>query len=161
MATNPSPDLVLTPLNGSARTVSQWVTTFHLVFVALDPYSRESKWILPTAARILLTFQEADCRIAWLATADPDKCRSVLGDRADDILTFSDPDRTAVNGFGLERLPALVHVAMDGTLVDAVEGWDPPRWREITVRLAKMMAWLPPTVPVASDPAPFGRLVAK
>lgn len=159
---NPSPDLMLAPLAGEPRSVRQWVTTFHLVFVAIDPYSKESRWILPTATRILLTFQEADCRIAWLATAEPDKCRSVLGSRADDILTFADPDRTAVRGFGLERLPALVHVANDATLVDAVEGWEPLRWRELTVRLAKMMAWLPPTVPLGSDPAAFsGALVPR
>lgn len=155
MASDPAPDLVLTPIAGDGRTVGQWTTTFHLVFVALDPYARESRWIVPTAARILLTFQEADCRIAWLATADADRCRSFLGRWADEILTFPDPDRSAVRGLGLERLPALVHLANDGSLVGAAEGWDPPRWREITVRLAKMMAWLPPTVPLAGDPAPF------
>lgn len=155
MVANPPPDLVLTPMNGEGRTISQWTTTFQLVFVALDPYARESRWILPTAARILLTFREADCRIAWLATADGDRCRSFLGRWAGEMLTFTDPDRVAVAGLGLGRLPALVHLANDGSLVDAAEGWDPARWRAITVRLAKMMAWLPPSVPLASDPAPF------
>ncbi|MEO6121834.1 MAG: hypothetical protein ABIW46_02265 [Acidimicrobiales bacterium] len=148
-------DLILTPINGEGRSISQWTTTFHLVFVALDPYARQSRWLLPTAARILLTFREADCRIAWLATADADKCRSFLGPWADEVLTFTDPERTVVRDLGLERLPALVHLANDGSLVDAAEGWDPARWREITKRLAKMMAWLPPTVPLTSDPAPF------
>ncbi len=155
MVTNPPPDVVLTPINGDGRSIAQWTTTFHLVFVALDPYARESRWLLPTAARILLTFQEADCRIAWVATADPGTCRSFLGRWADEILTFADPERAAVRGLGLERLPALVHLANDGSVVGAAEGWDPLRWREVTVRLAKMMAWLPPTLPLAEDPAPF------
>jgi hypothetical protein len=161
MPTTPPPDLVLTPVNGAGRTVSEWTTTFHLVFVAIDPYARESRWLLPTAASVLLTFQEADCRIAWLATADAHKSRSFLGRWADEILTFVDPDRAAVAGFGLERLPAIVHVANDGSLVDAAEGWDPARWREVTKRLAKMMAWLPPTVPLAGDPAPFEGALAR
>ncbi|MGH9156645.1 MAG: hypothetical protein ACRD1K_12595 [Acidimicrobiales bacterium] len=155
MVPDPPPDLVLTPLKGVGRTISQWTTTFHLVFVALDPYARQSRWILPTAARVLLTFEEADCRIAWLVTGDAGKCRSFLGAWADEILTFADPERAAVASLGLERLPALVHLANDGSVVDSAEGWDPMRWREITKRLARMMAWLPPTVPLAGDPAPF------
>lgn len=155
MAVTPAPDLVLTPLRGEGRSLSQWTTTFHLVFVAVDPYARQSRWIVPTAARVLLTFQEADCRIAWVSTAEAGKTREVLGRWADEILTFVDPERAVVRALGLERLPALVHLANDGSLVDAHEGWDPMRWREITVRLAKMMAWLPPHIPAAGDPAPF------
>ena len=155
MATDPPPDLELTPINGAPRTVRQWLTTFHLVFVALDPFTNESAWILPTASRILVTFQEADCRIAWLVTATPDECRLFLGPWAREILTFADPDRTAVKGFGLERLPALVHLGIDGSVIGAAEGWDPVRWRAITTKLAKMMSWLPPVVPATGDPGPF------
>lgn len=160
MPTNPPPDLILTPLNGAPRALSEWVTTFHLVFVALDPYGRESQWLLPTAARILLNFQEADCRVAWLATADTAKSRTFLGRWAEEILTFVDPDRAAAKAFGLQRVPALVHVALDGSVIGAAEGWDPMAWRAVTQNLAKMMAWLPPTVPLGNDPAPFaGALV--
>lgn len=155
MAVDPSPDLLLRPLTGPARTVRQWLTTFHLVFVAVDPFARQSAWIVPTAARILSTFDQADCRVAWLATGGPDDCRRLLGRWASEILTFIDPDREAVNAFGITRLPALVHLGIDGTIVGACEGWDPLKWREITTRLAKMMAWLPPTIPLPADPGPF------
>lgn len=155
MASDPPPDLLLTPLNGRGRSVSQWLTTFHLLFVAVDPYARQSRWIVPTAARVLSAFEQADCRVAWLVTGPPMECRRLLGRWASEILTFSDPDREAAEGFGLARLPALVHLGIDGTIVGACEGWDPPAWREITQRVAKMMAWTAPTIPLPSDPQPF------
>ena len=156
MASNPPPDLTLTPINGKSRTVRELLTTFHLVFVALDPFTNESAWVLPTAARILTNFNEADCRVAWLmAGATPQECRQFLGPYASSILTFADPDRTTVKGFGLERLPALVHLGINGEIVGAAEGWNPPEWRAITDRLAKMMSWLAPVIPLAKDPGPF------
>lgn len=155
MATDPPPDLTLAPINGEPRTLRQWLTMFHLVFVAVDPFTPESAWILPTAARILLDFQEADCRVAWLVTGAPEECRAFLGPMAVELLTFSDPDRAAVKGFGLERLPALVHLGIDGTIEGSVEGWDPPAWRAVTNNLAKMMSWLPPMVPAPGDPGPY------
>lgn len=155
MATNPPSDLTLTPINGAGRSVAQLLTTFHLCFVALDPFTNESAWILPTAARILQTFEQADVRVAWLVTATPAECRMFLGPWAREILTFADPDRTAVKAFGLERLPAIVHLAMDGTVVNAAEGWSPPAWKRVTDHLAKITAWRAPSLPAPADPGPF------
>ena len=155
VAANPDPNLTLAPIQGAPHTVSQWLTTFHLVFVAVDPAARETTWILPTAERVLRQFYEADCRVAWLVAGDPEDCRELLGSRADDLLVFADPDRTAIAAFGLERLPALVHLGTDGTVVGAAEGWDPMEWRAVVTRLAKDMAWLPPVIPVPGDPGPF------
>ena len=155
VASDPPLDLSLEPLNGPPRTVEQWLTVFHLVFVALDPFTYESAWLLPTANRILLTFQEADCRIAWLVAGTPEECRQFLGPLSQEILTFSDPDRTAIKAFGLERLPAVVHVGTDGSVIGAAEGWDPPAWRSVVNNLAGMMAWKAPTIPVAGDPGPY------
>jgi len=156
VATDPPPQLVLTPIRGKPRTVRELLTTFHLVFVALDPFTNESAWILPTAARILTVFDQADCRVAWLvAGATPEECRMFLGPWAEQMLTFADPDREAVKAFGLERLPALVHLGIDGTIVGAAEGWKPAEWRAVTDRLAKMMSWRAPAIPSPRDPAPF------
>jgi hypothetical protein len=155
VASDPPPDLGLTPLNGPSRTVTQWLTTFHLFFVAVDPFTNESAWILPTARRILLNFEEADCRVAWLVAGTPEECVLFLGPWSREILTFADPDRTAIRGFGIERLPAVVHVANDGTVVGSAEGWDPAEWRDVTNQLAKEMGWLAPPVPRPGDPAPF------
>src|SRR3954454_15572345 len=113
VATNPPADLTLTPLNGPRRTVAQLLTTFHLCFVALDPFTNESAWILPTAARILTVFAEADVRISWVVTSTAEEARTFLGPWAREILTFADPDRSAVKAFGLERLPAMVYLGMN------------------------------------------------
>ena len=152
---NPAPDLHLAPLEGEAHSLAQWLTNFHLVFVAVDPNDRASSWILPTAERVLTQFYEADCRVAWLVAGDADEARAFLGPRAERLLAFADPDRTAIAGFGIERLPALVHLGTDGSVVGAAEGWQPSEWRAVVNRLAKDMAWIPPVLPEPSDPGPF------
>ncbi|MEA3077569.1 MAG: hypothetical protein QOF60_2477 [Actinomycetota bacterium] len=155
MASDPPSDLVLSPINGTARTMEQWLTMFHLVVIVLDPYTNESSWILPTASRVIQTFEQADCRLALLLTASAADCRRFLGPMADQVLTFADPDRAAVKAFGLSRLPAIIHVAMDGTIVNAAEGWHPAQWRTLTEALAKKMSWSAPSIPTAADPGPF------
>jgi hypothetical protein len=155
VARDPSPDLVLTPIRGRPRTVGQLLTTFHLLFVALDPFTHESAWLLETAARILQVFEQSDCRVAWLVTATDEECRTFLGPWADELMTFADPDRAAVKEFGLERLPALVYVGMNGKVEGVAEGWHPLEWRAVTDRLAKRLSWLAPVTPGPKDPGPF------
>jgi hypothetical protein len=155
VARDPSPDLVLTPIQGKARTVEQLLITFHLLFVAIDPFTNQSAWILPTAGRILQTFEQADCRIAWLVTATAGECRQFLGPWARAMMTFADPDRVAVKEFGLERLPALVHLGMQGKVEGAAEGWHPAEWKAVTDRLAKTLSWQGPNFPTSKDPGPF------
>lgn len=155
MPSDPPGDLLLTPLGRAGRTVSQWLTTFHLLVIALDPYTNESAWILPTANRITKTFEQADVRVALLVAADERDCRRFLGPIADEVLTFADPDRTAIKAFGFEHLPAIVHLAMDGTIVNAAEGWQPMQWRKVCDHLARHMRWTSPVIPDAKDPGPF------
>jgi hypothetical protein len=135
--------------------VGQLLTTFHLLFVALDPFTHESAWLLETAARILQVFEQADCRVAWLVTATAEESRTFLGPWAEEIQTFADPDRAAIKEFGLERLPALVHVGMHGKLEGVAEGWHPLEWRAVTDRLAKVLSWQGPVTPGSKDPGPF------
>lgn len=155
MATDPPPDLVLTPINGVGRSVRGWLTTFHLFFVAVDAGSERSAWLVPTAARVLTGYEEADCRVAWLVAGAPDDARRLLGRWASEILTLVDPDYTAIRAFGLSSLPAAVHLGMDGTVVNAVEGWDPPGWKALTTRLSEIVGWSRPIIPGPRDPAPF------
>ncbi|MET0802509.1 MAG: hypothetical protein ABW009_01320, partial [Acidimicrobiales bacterium] len=129
MTTQAPPDLELAPLAGEARPLSEWVTNFHLVLVVLDPYTNESAWLLETAGRILENFDGADCRVAWLVTADDDDAKAFLGPWADRILTFVDPDRKAVKALELDEVPALVHIGGNLALIGKAEGWDPVEWR--------------------------------
>jgi hypothetical protein len=148
-------DLTVTALGGEPRTLEEWVTTFHLVMVAIDPYTDQSAWILDTAARILDDFVESDCRVGWLVAADAEDARTFLGPWADRFLTLIDPDRSVVKGLGLERLPALVHVRQDLAVVGVAEGWHPSEWRSITDNLGRIMSWSRPVLPVPGDPTPF------
>lgn len=152
---NPALDMRLAPLDGEDRSIAQWLTTFHLVFVAVDPSQPTSQWILPTAERVLTNFYEADCRVAWLVAGDSEEAKDFLGDLTDRLLVFTDPERQAIAGFGISHLPALVHLGTDGSVVGAAEGWEPTEWRAVVNRLAKDMAWIPPTLPELSDPGPF------
>jgi hypothetical protein len=154
VAGNPPPDLVLTPLRGKPRTVEQLLTTFHLLIVALDPFTDQSAWILPTATRILQVFEQADCRVSWLVAGSPDECRQFLGPWSEEIMTFSDPDRTAIKAFGLHHLPAVILVRMDGA-VAAAEGWRPMEWRKVTDEAARLTGWRAPKYPEPRDPGAF------
>lgn len=155
VASHPPPDTILRPINGPARPLSQFLTTFHLVLVVLDPYTHESAWIMETAGRVLTTFSQADCRVGWLVAGDPDECRAFLGPWAQRFSTFSDADRAMIKGLGLERLPALVHLGMDATVIASAEGWHPGEWRALTDRAARMLHWKGPQLPTAHDPAPY------
>lgn len=155
MATAPPADTELTPLDGDARPLAEWLTTFRLVTVVIDPFTWESSWILDTAGRVLRTFADADCRVSWLVTGDAAQARQFLGPWADEILTFADPDRTVVKALGLEHLPALVHIAQDGTLIGVAEGWDAAEWHEVTQELSRLLSWSNPVLPAHGDPGPF------
>ena len=155
MATDPPADLTLTPLNGDARPVAGWITTFHLAVVVLDPFTNESSWLLETSGRILMHFTGADCRAAFLVTGTADEARQFLGPWADKVLTFSDPDRTAVKALGLNELPAFLQIRGDLHVAAAAEGWDPMEWRTVANALAKNMSWSAPLIPTEGDPSPY------
>jgi hypothetical protein len=155
VATNPPLDLVLAPLGAEARPLEEWLTTFHLATVVLDPYTNESSWILHTAQRILEGLRGADARVNFLVTADERDTRAFLGPLVEDFLVFVDPDRTAVKALGLTELPAFLLIRVDGTVVAAAEGWTAPSWRAVADEITALTAWRSPDIPVLGDPGPF------
>jgi len=148
-------DVPLTSLQGDTRPISEWLTTFQLALVVVDPYTHEAAWILPTAARILTTFAEADCRTAFVVTGPAEDARQFLGPWVNELMVFVDEDRLAVKGFGLDSLPAFVHVDQNHAIVSKAEGWDPAEWRAVATELARVTSWRRPTIPDHDDPAPF------
>ena len=148
-------DLTLTTLRGQSHTLLEWLTTFHLVTVLLDPYTSESAWLLPSVARILRVYDEADCRVALLVTCTAEEAHQFLGPYAKEFLTFADPDRTVVKGLELDRLPALVHIRQDLSIAGSAEGWHPPEWRAVTDNLSRAMSWSKPSIPAPRDPGAY------
>jgi hypothetical protein len=155
VATDPPADLTLAPINGEPRTIAEWVTTFQLAAVVLDPFTNESAWIIDTAGRLLTHFREADCRVAFIVTGTADDARQFLGPWADKVLTFADPERATVKGLGLNELPAFVQVRGDLHLAASAEGWDPQEWQQVATSLAENMSWSAPLVPAQGDPSPY------
>ena len=155
VATDVPADLVLSPIAREARTVAEWTTMFHLAIVVLDPYTYESSWILDTGTRILRDYAAADCRVAFLVTADEDDTTQFLGPLLQEFLAFTDPERVAVKSFGLELLPAFVHINQHHAVEATAEGWNPDDWREVAENLSTRMSWTTPVIPAAGDPAPF------
>ena len=155
VAKDPSADLELTPLGGEARPLSDWLTTFHLATVALDPYTNESAWILPTATRILEGLRGSDARVNLLVTAPEDDARAFLGPMVRQFLVFVDDDRSVVKSLGLETLPAFVFIRVDSTVPAAAEGGTRRSGVTSPRSIASTTAWQPPDIPMIGDPGPF------
>jgi len=155
MATAPPHEIELNPLQGDPRPLGDWVTTFHLAVVVLDPFTHESSWIIDTAARILASYNAADVRTAWLVTGTDEQARQFLGPMAEEFLTFADPERAFIKGLALDSLPAFVHIDHALNVVGAAEGWNPPEWRAVASTLSEQMSWSRPSIPEDGDPTPY------
>ena len=82
---NPNLDVTLAPINGDARPLREWLTTFHLASFVLDPYTNESSWILETAARIMRQYKGAAVRVNFLIACGAEDAKTFLGPLADDL----------------------------------------------------------------------------
>ncbi len=155
------PDLTLTPLDvrsgglGTGRALNEWLTTFHLASVVLDPYTNESSWILRTATRILEELRGSHARINFLVTASADDTIQFLGPLTEQFLVFCDPDRSAVRAMQLAELPAFAFIRVDGVLAAKAEGWDPEGWERVGDAVAEVTKWSGLSLPAPGDPGPF------
>ena len=155
MANSPDINTPLTSLDGSSRTLREWVTTFHLLLIVVDPYTHESSWIVNTAGRILRSFKDADCRGGWMVTGTAEHSKEFLGPWSSEILTFVDPNLNFVRHIGIESTPAIVHFDQSPKIVGSAEGWEPQEWKEIVSNLADVMSWSKPIIPDSDDPSPY------
>ncbi len=153
------PELTLTPLVdgaiGQSRPLMDWLTTFHLASVILDPYTNESSWILRTATRILEPFRGSDARINLIVTSGPADAKAFLGPLADQFLVFCDAERAAVKAIGLSELPAFAFIRVDGVVAACAQGWNPHEWGAVADSIAETTWWSSITVPGPNDPGAF------
>lgn len=154
-----STDVMLTPLVdgalGESRPLMEWLTTFHLGSVILDPYTNESSWILRAATRVLEQFRGADVRINLIVTSGADDAKAFLGPLADRFLVFCDPNREVVKALGLTEIPAFALIRVDGVLAALAEGWQPDEWEAVADAIADITWWKSIEVPGPGDPGPF------
>jgi hypothetical protein len=153
VAQNPNPQVAITSLSGTTRTLDDWATVFNLALVIL-PDRPEGTRFVPVIDRIFATFGDSDVRTIVCVPSTPGVARRILGDAADRWLVWCDPDGALVDSLGLERLPAFVHLRQDTTLVSAAQGWSPTEWQRVANEIAKHEHWTSPTVAGRGDPAP-------
>jgi len=132
-----------------------WLTTFHLASVFLDPYTNESSWILRTATRILEPFRGSDARINLVVTSGAKDAQAFLGPLAERFLVFCDPDRAVVKAVGLSELPAFAFIRVDGVVAACAQGWHPHEWGDVADSIADITCWSSIIVPGPGDPGPF------
>ena len=152
---NPSVDVTLTSINGDSRPLHEWLTTFHLASVILDPYTNESAWILPTATRILNHFAGSAVRANFVLTCSAEEARTFLGPIADEVLAFCDPNSIFVNSLGLSEVPAFVLLRSDATVVSGAQGWNASEWQGVADAITNLTSWTRTLLPAASDPRAF------
>ena len=155
LVTTASLDVELDPLGGEPRPLREWLTTFPLAPVLLDPYTAESARILHTARRILVTYSEAGCRGCWVVACGPDDARRFLGPYVEELLTFADPDRRVAAALGVDRLPAFAFVHQDGSVAASAQGWNPAEWRAVAEAISDLTEWKRPVIGDGQDPVAF------
>jgi hypothetical protein len=155
VSTQISLDVKLKAIDREPLTLGDWLTTFQMAAVVLDPYTHESAWVLDSARRILGHFSGADCRVCFIVEGTEDEARQFLGPITDEFLTLSDEERAIAKGAELTELPAFLHIAHEGTVVGSAEGWNPPAWRAVAVGLGRRMSWSHPPIPAAGDPVAY------
>ena len=118
---SPDASIPLNRLEGPSRSLREWVTTFHLLLVVVDPYTHESSRIVDTAVRIQRTFKEADCRGAWMVLGNEEHSK-VLGPWASEILTFVDLIYLSLALCNLKRHPLCFILTKAQSLLEALKG---------------------------------------
>jgi hypothetical protein len=154
-AKNPDPTTELTSLGGTTRTLDDWLTMFHFCVVLLPDRPEAAAW-RPVIRTLFDVFGDADCRTAVCVTGNGSVARRILGDDAERLLVFVDPERALARTLGLQRLPALAHLRQDTTLVACAEGWQPGEWQRVASGLGRAMHWSVPQLsgPLAKEQGP-------
>ena len=149
-------DLVLAPLGAEPRPLEEWLTTFHLATVVLDPYTNESSWILPTATRVLEGLRGSDARVNFLVTADERDTRAFLGPLRQGLPRVH-RSRTG----SPSRRSASASCRRSCSSASTAPSRPPPRggpsasWRAVADAITAATAWRSPDIPVVGDPGPF------
>ena len=90
--------------------------------------------------RIFTTFGDSDVRTVVCVPSTRTITKRILGSNVDTWLTWVDSDRALVDSLGLERLPALLLLRQDTTLVTSAQGWSPTEWQKVVDEIAPQRA---------------------
>jgi len=155
VAQNPDPQIAVTSFTGVTRTLDDWATVFNLAIVVL-PDRPEGAQFVPVVERIFATLGDANVHAVVCMPTTPAIAARVLGDLTERWMVWCDADRALVEGLGLERLPAFVHLRQDTTLVTAAQGWSPTEWQRVADEIAAHTHWTSPVLAGSGPPATPG-----
>lgn len=144
----------LEAITGEIRTLEEWMITFQLLVVVVDPYTYESSWILDTAGDLLEKFRGASVRIGFVCTSSAADAATFLGPWADKAIVFVDPDRELVKALELTQLPALLQIRQNLELAGVAEGWQPKEWKRVFDAVSAERRWTKVVIPTGA-PAPY------
>jgi hypothetical protein len=153
VAKNPDPLLQITSYKGVTRTLDDWATVFNLAVIVL-PDRPEGAAFVPVVERIFATLGDSDVRTIVCVPSTKTIAKRILGDAVDRWLVWLDPDRAFIESLGLERMPAILMLRQDTSLVTAAQGWSPTEWQRVTNEIARHEHWTTPLVAGRGDPAP-------
>jgi hypothetical protein len=153
VAKNPDPLLQITSYKGVTRTLDDWATVFNLAVIVL-PDRPEGAAFVPVVERIFATLGDSDVRTIVCVPSTKTIAKRILGDAVDRWLVWLDPDRAFVESLGLERIPAILMLRQDTSLVTAAQGWSPTEWQRVANEIARHEHWTTPLVAGRGDPAP-------
>jgi hypothetical protein len=153
VAKNPDPLLQITSYKGVTRTLDDWATVFNLAVIVL-PDRPEGAAFVPVVERIFATLGDSDVRTIVCVPSTKTIAKRILGDAVDRWLVWLDPDRAFVESLGLERMPAILMLRQDTSLVTAAQGWSPTEWQRVANEIARHEHWTTPLVAGRGDPAP-------
>ena len=153
VAKNPDPLLQITSYKGVTRTLDDWATVFNLAVIVL-PDRPEGAAFVPVVERIFATLGDSDVRTIVCVPSTKTIAKRILGDAVDRWLVWLDPERAFIESLGLERMPAILMLRQDTSLVTAAQGWSPTEWQRVTNEIARHEHWTTPLVAGRGDPAP-------
>ena len=153
VAKNPDPLLPITSYAGVTRTLDDWATVFNLAVIVL-PDRPEGAAFVPVVERLFATLGDSDVRTIVCVPSTKTIAKRILGDAVDRWLVWLDPDRAFVESLGLERMPAILMLRQDTSLVTAAQGWSPTEWQRVANEIARHEHWTTPLVAGRGDPAP-------
>jgi hypothetical protein len=153
VAKNPDPLLQITSYKGVTRTLDDWATVFNLAVIVL-PDRPEGAAFVPVVERVFATLGDSDVRTIVCVPSTKAIAKRILGDAVDRWLVWLDPERAFVESLGLERMPAILMLRQDTSLVTAAQGWSPTEWQRVANEIARHEHWTTPLVAGRGDPAP-------
>jgi len=143
MTTAPNPTLSLSTIDGTTRTLDDWMTMFRQCWVVL-PSKAEAKEIIPVAEQIFKTFGDSDARCAYLVPGNEEMAKRLMDMTSIETQCFIDPEYKICDAYGINQAPSLLYLRQDTSTGSLTQGFEINSWIQATNEIAKSLRWTAP-----------------